>query len=64
MYHANVNVNLMVENLIQFKSRKNVNATVKIQKNIMHAKKNIFGILLLHVVVKMANIYQVLLTIQ
>ena len=41
----------------------NVNVSAKIQKNIMHVKNIIFGILL-HVVVKMLNIQQVLLTIQ
>ena len=59
MYHAHVNVNLMVENVIQIKSEIaiNVGASVKIQKNML-VKKNIFGILL-HVVAKI-----VLLTIQ
>ena len=64
-YHVNVNVNLMVENVTRIKSGIIINVFVsaKIQKNIMHAKRIIFGILL-HVVVKMLNIYQLLLTIQ
>ena len=57
MYHANANVNLMVENLIQIISgiTINVDVSVKIQKNIMCAIKIIFGILIL-VVAKMVNI--------
>ena len=54
IYHANVNVNLMDENLIQFKIgiMINVNASAK---NIIIVKLIIFGILL-HVVVKIENI--------
>ena len=61
----NVNVIFMVENVIQIKSgiTINVGASVKILKNIVCAKKIIFGILL-HVVEKMVNIQKVLLTIQ
>ena len=57
MYHANVNLNLVVENVILIKSgiTINVDVTVKIWKNIMYVKKIIFGILL-HVVAKMVNI--------
>ena len=46
----------MIENVIQAKNgiTINVGVSVKIQKNIMCAKKIIFGILL-HAVVKMAN---------
>ena len=53
----NVSVNLIVEDVIQIKSRITikVDVSVKIQKNIMCVKKIIFGILL-HVVEKMANI--------
>ena len=53
----NVNVIFMVENVIQIKSgiTINVGASVKILKNIVCAKKIIFGILL-HVVEKMVNI--------
>ena len=41
IYHANVNVNLFLENVIQIKSRVviNVGASVKIQENIVCAKK-------------------------
>ena len=41
MYNVNVNVSLMVENVIQTKSgiTKNVGSSVKIQKNIVCAKK-------------------------
>ena len=55
--YANVNVNLRVENVIQIKSGTTINddASVKIQKNIMCAKKIIFGILL-HAFAKMVNI--------
>ena len=46
MHHANVNVNLMVNNVIQIKRRKiNVGASEKSQ-NIVYVKKIIFGILL------------------
>ena len=56
MYHENVNVSLMIENVTQIKS-------AKIQKNIMCAKKIILGILL-HVLLKMVDMQEVLLTIQ
>ena len=57
MDHANVNVNLMVENVIKIKSEITINIGVsaKSQKNVICANKIIFGILL-HVVVKMVNI--------
>ena len=57
MDHANVNVNLMVENVIKIKSEITITIGVsaKSQKNVICAKKIIFGILL-HVVVKMVNI--------
>ena len=43
MHYVNVNVNLMVENIIQIKYKitRNVNASARIQKSIMLAKKNI-----------------------
>ena len=55
-YHANVNVKLMVENLTRIKSEITiyVDVNAKFWKNIMCAKKIIFGILL-HVLVKMGN---------
>ena len=57
MYHANGNVYLMVESIIQIKSEItiNVGAGVKIKKNIVCAKKIMFGILL-RVVLKTENI--------
>ena len=57
MYHANVNVNLMAENVIQIKSgiMINVHASVKIQINIVCTKNFIFGVLL-HVAAEMVNI--------
>ena len=56
MYHAGVNVSLMVANVTEIKSETaiNISVNVKIWKNITCAKKIIFGILL-HVVAKMAN---------
>ena len=61
IYHVNVNVNLMVKNVTRIKTgiTVNIGARLKIQKNIVY----IFGILL-HAVAKMANIQQVLSTIQ
>ena len=53
IYHANVNVNLMKENVIQIKSKIMMNIDVS-AKNIIYVKKMIFGILL-HVVA-MVNI--------
>ena len=50
----------MVENLIQIKSEITINVDVSV-KNIIDVKKIILGILL-HVVVKVVNIQQVLLT--
>ena len=57
IYHANENVRLMAENVIQIKSGEtiNVDVGVKIWKNIICAKKIIFGILL-HVAAKVVNI--------
>ena len=60
MYHANLNVNLVVENVIQIKSGIMINADVT-TKNIF-VKRIIFGILL-HVVAKVVNVQQVILTI-
>ena len=57
MYHVNVNASLTVSNVTQIKSGITINVGMgaKIQKNIMHVKKIIFGIML-RVVVKMVNI--------
>ena len=65
MYHANVNVNLIVENVANIKSviTINVGVSVKIQQNIMFTKNTILRILL-HVVVKMENMQDVLFAIQ
>ena len=52
----------MVESVIQIKSGIMMNVSVS-EKNIIHVKKIIFGILL-HVVANMVNISQVLLKIQ
>ena len=54
----------MVENVIQIKSRVMINAevTAKIWEK-MYAKKIIFGIIL-HLLVKLVNIYKVLFVIQ
>ena len=51
MYHANVNVSLMEENVIQIND-KDVHVSVK---NAMYLKKIIFGIVL-NVLVKVENI--------
>ena len=58
----NVNVNLMIDNVIQIKSRITISVRAS-AKNIIYVKRIIFRILL-HVVAKMINIYQVLLLIQ
>ena len=50
----------MVENVIQIKSEITINVNVSV-KNIIYVKKIITGILL-HVVEKVVNIQQVLLT--
>ena len=53
MYHANVDVGLIEENVIQINGRIMINVDVSV-KNVMCVKKIMFGILL-HVVVKMEN---------
>ena len=65
MNHANVNVNFMVENITQIKIgiKINVGVSAKTQENIIFAKVFIFGIIE-HLLVKMVNIYKVLLVIQ
>ena len=50
IYHANVNVNLMEENLIQVNGGTTINVGVSV-RNVMYVKKIILGILL-RVVVK------------
>ena len=54
IYHANVNVSLIVEIVVQIKSGIRINVNVS-AKNIIYIKKIIFGILL-HVVAKIVNI--------
>ena len=54
MYHVNVNVNLMVENVIQIKHGIMINVGANV-KNMIYMKKIIFEIFL-HVVVEMVNI--------
>ena len=54
IYHANVNVTLMEENVIHINDGITINVDKSV-KNMIHVKMIIFGILL-HVVVKMANI--------
>ena len=61
IYHANVNVNLMEQNVIQISGGITINIYVSV-KNI-YVKKNMFGILV-YVFVKMENIEQVLWMIQ
>ena len=57
MYHANLNVNLIVENVTQIKIWiiiVNVSASIKVKKKTVYAKKIMLGILV-QVVVKKAN---------
>ena len=54
MYHANLNVNLMIENVIQIKNETMVNFDSS-TKNIIYVKKITFEILL-HVAAKMVNV--------
>ena len=54
IYHANVNVNLMEEIIVQVNDGIMINVDVSV-KNVMYVKKIMFGILL-HVIVKMENI--------
>ena len=53
-YYANVNVNLIKENVIQIKSGITISVDASV-KNITYGKNNVFGILL-HGVVKMGDI--------
>ena len=62
MYHLIVNVNLVEESVIQVNDRIAMNVDVCV-KNVVYVKIIIFGILL-HVFVKMLNIWQVLWMIQ
>ena len=65
MYHGNININLMVENVTQSKSgiMVSVGVNVRIHKSII-CVKNIILEMLLHVLVKMVDMKEVLLIIQ
>ena len=65
IYNADINVNLMEENVIQIKggSTPKVDVSAKVQENIICAIKMIF-VVQVHVLVKMANTWKILLTIQ
>ena len=54
IYHANVNLNLIVESVIQIEIRIMINVGVSVE-NIVYVKKVIFGILL-YVVANVVNI--------
>ena len=54
IYHANVNVSLMEENIIQIRGKITVNVSANV-KNIVYMKKSIFEIML-HAVAKMVDI--------
>ena len=62
MYHANVNVSLIVKNVTWMKSEitTSVGISMKMQKKIVYRKKVIFGILQ-YVVAKMVNMQEVLM---
>ena len=54
MFHVNVNVDLMEKNVIQISGGTTINIDVSVKK-FMYVKNIMFGILL-HVIVKVANI--------
>ena len=54
LYDANINVDLMEENVIQINGGITINVDVSVKK-VIYVKKIMFGILL-HVIVKMENI--------
>ena len=54
MYHVDVNVNLIEQNVTQINGGITINVNVSV-KSIMYVKKIMFGILL-HVIVKMENV--------
>ena len=58
----NVNVDLMKENVVQMVGGIMINVDVRVKK-LMYVKKIMF-VILLHVIAKMENIYQVLWIIQ
>ena len=62
MYHANVNLDLMKRNVVHINGGIKINVYVSVE-NAIYIKKIIFRILI-QVVVKMENIYQVVWMIQ
>ena len=62
MFHANVNLDLMEKSVIQIIGGITINVDVNVKK-LMYVKKIKFGILL-HVIVKIENIWQVLWMLQ
>ena len=54
IYHANINVNLMEQNVIQINGEITINVDVSV-RNIIYVKKIMYGILL-HVIVKMEDL--------
>ena len=62
MFHANVNLDLMEKSVIQIIGGITINVDVNVRK-LMYVKKIMFGILL-HVIVKIENIWQVLWMLQ
>ena len=62
MFHANVNLDLMEKSVIQIIGGITINVDVNV-KRLMYVKKIMFGILL-HVIVKIENIWQVLWMLQ
>ena len=54
IYHVNINVNLMEQNVIQVNGEITINVDVSV-RNIIYVKKIMYGILL-HVIVKMEDL--------
>ena len=54
IYHVNINVNLMEQNVIQINGEITINVDVSV-RNIIYVKKIMYGILL-HVIVKMEDL--------
>ena len=54
IYHVNINVNLMEQNVIQINGEITINVDVSV-RNIIYVKKVMYGILL-HVIVKMEDL--------
>ena len=62
MFHANVNLDLKEKSVIQIIGGITINVDLNVKK-LMYVKKIMFGILL-HVIVKIENIWQVLWMLQ